>query len=159
MTGKHSFSARLLRVAMFPGVAVPRAISRSFGARGSIPVLLRVNGLEPFRTTLLPDGKGGHFVYVNGKVRKAAAAMLGDRISVELAPDSEPRGAALPPDLAEVLGEEGVLQAWWSFAPGMREQLLRWLDAAVHESTRARRLGVLVERAHARREKLVDDGM
>jgi hypothetical protein len=156
----------------FLGLAIPRAVSRSIGTRGSVPVILRVAGdgrspasPEPGRnldvevkerTSLLPDGQGGHFVYLNGKVRRAARIELGDRVRAEVHVDVEPRGADMPEDLEVALREEGVLEAWFSIAAGMRFQLLRWVDQAVHDETRAKRVVRLVERAHARREKLVD---
>ncbi len=140
-------------------MVVPGAVSGTFGARGHIPVVLRVNRGEPVRTSLLPDGKGGHFVWVNAKARKAAGVVPGDRLAVEVCLDLEPRGAALPPDLADLLDDEGVLEAWWALPPGQREQLLRWVDQAVHEATRAKRLARVVERAHARRERLADEEM
>ena len=160
MAKRHTFAARLFAVGNFLGVAVPRAVSRAFGRRGSVPVVLRVaRGGEPRRTSLSPDGKGGHVVFVHGKARKAAGVGLGDRVSVELTLDETPRGVALPPDLEELLRDEGVLEAWWSFPPGRREQVLRWVEQAVHEDTRLRRLVRVVEQAQARREKLVDEGM
>jgi hypothetical protein len=36
---------------------------------------------------------------------------------------------------------------------------LRWIDEAVHEATRSKRLARAVEQAQARREKLLDKGM
>ncbi len=158
--GKYVFAGPLRRVGGFFGLTVPRAVSRSIGARGAVPVVLRVgvSGESDLkeRTSLLPDGQGGHFVYLNAKLRKAAKIELGDRVRVEARLDTEPRGQDLPEDLEAALREEGVLEAWFSIAAGMRFQLLRWVDQAVHDETRAKRVVRLVERAHARREKLVD---
>jgi hypothetical protein len=133
-------------------------VSRSLGARGSVPVILSVAGDvdRKERTSLLPDGRGGHFVYLNAKLRKAAKIELGDRVGVEVNVDLQPRGQDVPEDLEAALREEGVLEAWCSIAAGMRFQLLRWIDQAVHDETRAKRVARVVERAHARREKLVD---
>jgi uncharacterized protein YdeI (YjbR/CyaY-like superfamily) len=122
-------------------------------------VLLRVAGGGAERTSLLPDGSGGHFVYLNARVRKAAKVKLGDRVRAEVTVDTEPRGQELPEDLEYALREEDVLDAWRSLAAGMRHQLLRWIDQAVHDETRAKRVARVVERAQARREKLADRGM
>jgi hypothetical protein len=69
---------------------------------------------------------------------------------------SGPRVIPIPPDLAMALREEGVLVDWESMPPGRRLYLLKWIDQAVHETTRAKRVGRAVEEAHQRREKRVD---
>jgi hypothetical protein len=160
MAKKRVFRGRLIRVGAFFGLAVPAAVSRALGdVRGHVPVVLQVEGAEAARTSLLPNGRGGHLVYVNAKARKPAGIGLGDWVNAELSLDRQPRGEALPEDLATALRDEGVLEAWSALPPGRREQLLRWIDEAVHEATRAKRLARAVEQAQARREKLLDKGM
>jgi hypothetical protein len=67
-----------------------------------------------------------------------------------------PREIPIPPDLSAALREEGVLVDWESMPPGKRKYLLKWIDQAVQEATRAKRVARAVEEAHQRREKRVD---
>ncbi len=69
---------------------------------------------------------------------------------------SGPRDIPIPPDLAEALREEGVLADWEAMPPGLRAYLLKWIDQAVQEKTRVKRVTRAVEEAHQRREKRID---
>jgi hypothetical protein len=62
----------------------------------------------------------------------------------------------IPPDLAEALRAERALPGWESLPPGKRAYVLKWIEQAVHEGTRAKRVEHAVEEALARHEKLVD---
>lgn len=66
------------------------------------------------------------------------------------------RAIPIPPDLAEALREDGVLADWESVPPGRRLYLVKWIDQAVQEATRAKRIAVAVEVSVARRERRVD---
>jgi hypothetical protein len=156
--GRYAFEAKLTRFGSLYGVEVPAAVSRAVGARGYVPVAGTANGATPFRATLIPRGGGRHRIWLNGEVRSAARIVRGDRVSIELCVDKEPRGGPTPEDLAEALREEGVFDMFESFAPGKRMHIVRWLDDAVHETTRAKRIARVVEVALAEREKRIDRG-
>ncbi|HEY4015260.1 MAG TPA: YdeI/OmpD-associated family protein [Polyangiaceae bacterium] len=64
----------------------------------------------------------------------------------------------IPPDLAEALRRERVLPAWESLPPGKRAYVLKGIDQAAHEATRAKRIDRAVEESLARDEKRVDRG-
>jgi hypothetical protein len=159
---RFSFRAKLARFEGPYGVEAPAAVSRAVG-RGAMPVTVRLNRGAPFQATLMPAGGGRHRVFFNGEVRKAAGVEPGDRVSVELVADPalRTREVPVPPDLREALRDEGagVLEAWESMPPGKREHILRWIEQAVHEATRAKRVARAVEEALARREKRIDRGM
>jgi hypothetical protein len=67
-----------------------------------------------------------------------------------------PREIPIPPDLAMALREEDVLADWESMPPGKRLYILKGIEQAVHEATRAKRVASAVEEAQQRREKRVD---
>jgi hypothetical protein len=113
----------------------------------------------PFRASLVPRGGGRHRLFLNGEVRKAAGAVVGDRLAIEVRVDARRREVAVPEDLAEALREESVLEDWESLPPGKREHILRWIEQAVHEDTRAKRVVRAVEEALAKHEKRIDRGM
>jgi hypothetical protein len=153
---RHVFTARIERLGTLYCVVVPLLVSRAIGARGRVPVVARVARGGPFRATLLPSGGGRHRLFVNGEIRRAAGAKLGDRIFVAVRVDWKPREVALPDDLARSLREEGVLASWQSMPPGKREHIIKWIDDAVHESTREKRVARAVQEALAHHEKHID---
>jgi hypothetical protein len=153
---RHVFEARLEHFGSLYGVSVPAAISRALGVRGRVPVVARAAGGAPFRATLLPAGGGRHRLFLNGETRRAAHLTLGGRVALEVRVDAGPREVPIPPDLAEALRDQGVLDAWESLPPGKREHILKWIEEAVHEPTREKRVARAVQEALARHEKRVD---
>jgi hypothetical protein len=104
----------------------------------------------------MPRRGGRHVVSVNGETRRAAGADPGDRVHVVVRPDFGPREVPIPEDLAHGLRDEEVLDDWESMPPGKREHIVKWIEQAVHETTRAKRVLRAIEEAHVRREKRID---
>ena len=161
MAEKYSFTSKLMRFGTLYGVDVPAAVSRSTG-KARVPVEVRVAQGAPFRATLQPAGGGRHRLLLNGKVRTAAGVEPGDRVAIEARVDRGPREVPIPPDLSEALRDAGgmdVVAAWTSLPPGKREHILQWIEQAVHEATRAKRVARAVEEALARHERRIDREM
>ncbi len=58
-------------------VRVPASVSKAWG-RGAVKVRGEINGFE-FRTSLFPDGQGGHELLVNKQMQRGAGAVAGTR--------------------------------------------------------------------------------
>jgi hypothetical protein len=95
-------------------------------------------------------------VLLNRDVREAAGVVVGALVTMVLRVDLEPPVDDVAEDLADALRDEGVLEDFMRVARGRRNQLLRWMESAVQEETRAKRIVRLVEIAHAEREKRID---
>jgi hypothetical protein len=137
-------------------VDIPARVSRAIGVRGNVSVLASANGGAPFHATLVPRGGGLHRLHVNHEARSGARA---GRLTIELRVEDRERNVVIPDDLDAALREEGVLAAWQSLPAGKREHILRWIDVAAHEETRAKRVVRAVEEALARHERNVDRGL
>jgi hypothetical protein len=157
---RHTFSAKLVRV---PGrwvtLEVPLKVSRAFDKRGSIPVMGTLNGKTKFRSSLLPTRAGIHFLPIRYDLRKTAGIEVGEMVKVRLEIDLEPRTVPTPPDVIDALEAEGLLDAFALIPPGRKTQFLKYLEQAVHEATREKRIAMIVEMAHAAREKKADREM
>jgi hypothetical protein len=153
--GSFRFAAKLVRKDVFFGVDIPASVSRAIGVKGFVPVVGTAGG-APLRTSLSPSGGGRHHVLLNREVRAAAGVAPGDRVAMVLRLDHEPPVLALAEDLVDALREEGVLEDFEGMPRGRRNQFLQWMERAVHEDTRAKRIVRLVEMAHAEREKRID---
>ena len=98
----------------------------------------RANG-HPFRTRLTPRGEGAHRLFLNGEVRAAAGAGVGDVVEVEAWPAAAPRDPSLPADLASALDAlPGGLEAFGSLTEAQREGMVAFLERARTAETRAR---------------------
>ncbi len=149
------FSATIVRAGIMYCVDVPAAVSRAIGVRGYVAVVGTVDGVA-LRGSLSPKGGGRHRVTLNGQVRRAAGAALGDRVEVRMRVDRDPPEWPTPEDLADALRDEGALEAFMAITRGRRNHIIAYLEKAVHETTRAKRVARIVEIALAEREKRMD---
>lgn len=148
-----SFLASIYRIWMLRYVNVPKEVvaalagdARTQNRRKYIPVIARVNGCC-VRTTLLPAGGDSHRLQFNAQLRKAAHADVGDVVRVEISVDRGPRELPVPPDLREGLKRHP--KAWKAFEdapPGLRRQIVKWMDSAKGQATRMRRIETLIDR-------------
>jgi hypothetical protein len=101
------------------------------------PVRVTINGFA-FRTTIARMG-GRTFVGLNREVREGTGVAVGDRVSVELVADEEPRTVEVPPDLAAAL--DGDRRAFFdSLSYTHRKEYVRWIEGAKREETRRARV-------------------
>jgi hypothetical protein len=149
----HSFRTRIVRLGGLYAVIVPAAVSRAIGVRGNVSVLVRANGGAPYHSTLMPRGGGRHCMFLGRSARGGAST---GNIDIEIRVEKREREVAIPEDLEAALRDEGVLGAWESLPPGKREHILKYIDGAIHEPTREKRIGQAVEVALARHERNVD---
>lgn len=122
-------------------------------SRGQTTVEGILNGC-PLRATLEPDGKGGHWLKVDRKVRDAArragmeVPQAGDVVTLEIAPVAEEPEPSVPADLRRALaaaapgtgGRAGAREAWSDITPAARRDFIYWIVSAKQAETRARRI-------------------
>ena len=119
-------------------VDVPAEASRALGAGTHPPVAGEVAGVA-FRTRLTPRGGGAYRLFLNGAVRAAAAAGVGDVVEVEVWPDEAPRDSSLPADLASALDAiPGGLEAFEVLTEAQRAGMVAFIERARTARTRAR---------------------
>jgi hypothetical protein len=157
----YAFEAKILRMGSWRIVDVPKAVSQAIGIRGSVPVVGTVRAARsrstiPFRGSLLPRGGGRHSVVVNAKTRAELKLDFGDRIAFRLRIDHEPRILPVPDDLADALHEQGMHEAFGTIGVGMRRQWIGWIEGAVQEATRVKRIARVVEIVLRKHEARID---
>jgi hypothetical protein len=149
-----AFSPRLEQI---PGggpyyVSIPAAVSKAIGRRGIVPVVASVNGVAEVHASMIPCGGGRHRLRLNAATRDAADAKLGGRLSLRLWVDENPVPEPVPADLARALRDVDAFDAFRRMPVGRQNHILRWLETAVKEATRERRLVQIGEGALAWRE-------
>ena len=126
-------------------VRIPFDAAKTWGKRGQIPVHGEINGFE-FRTSLFPDGKGGHALLVNKQMQRGAGAVAGHKAHFRLEPDRAERVVRVPAELAEVLAQSKRLQQYYeSFNHSMRKWMSDQVAAGKAQATRVRKAEQVAE--------------
>ncbi len=131
------------RPASWAFLTVPKKASAKLSSRGMVSVEGTINGF-PFRATLEPDGRGGHWLKVDRKIRKGAGAEVGDVVTLEIAPvavgeEPEPE---VPADLNRALAaaSKGVRDVWSDITPMARRDWIQWITSGKRAETRGIRI-------------------
>lgn len=133
-------------------LTLPREASGKLPSRGMVSVEGTLNGAA-FQATLAPDGKGGHWLKVDRKLREAAGVPgtplnPGDLVTLAIAPlDQEPE-PTVPADLKKALaaappskpGKPGAREVWADITPAARRDFIQWISSGKREATRAKRI-------------------
>lgn len=146
-TARIRFSAPLLRpvttakAADWTFLTLPPEASDKLPSRGMTSVEGTFNGVA-FQATLEPDGKGGHWLKVDRKLREAAGAEVGDVISLEIAPVAEEPEPTVPADLRKALAaaHPKARAVWADITPVARRDWIQWIESAKQEKTRLKRI-------------------
>ena len=136
-------------------VPVPAEITEALGTKGPVLVMARVNDSAPFQVSLFPVGGGQHYIRIKAKVRQETKTKTGDRVHVQVTVlDRE--GVTIPEDLMSALRAGCAMDAFRSLPPGKQNFMIRRINGAAKPVTRNKRIREVVEAAHQRKEKAVD---
>jgi hypothetical protein len=96
-----------------------------------------------FQTVLEPDGRRGHWLKVDKRLRQALALGEGDTVAVEVEPTKDWPEPDIPEDLQTALaGAPDVSEVWEDITPMARWEWVRWINATKNPETRKRRVEV-----------------
>jgi hypothetical protein len=146
-TSKIRFSATLFRPVMtakavtWTFLILPKGASAKLPSRGMTSVEGTFNGLA-FRATLEPDGKGGHWLKVDRKLREAAGAEAGELVSLEIATLAKEPEPKVPADLRKALAaaHQKARTVWSDITHIARRDWIQWIESAKREETRLKRI-------------------
>jgi hypothetical protein len=140
------FKSRLLQPAKaakgssWAFLVLPMKASAKLPTRGMTAVEGVING-HPFRAVLEPDGKKGHWLKVNRRMREGAGADVGDVVTLELGPARKEPEPRVPADLKKALAAVPKARATWSgITTVARRDWILWITSARQKQTRARRI-------------------
>nr|UXE46260.1 hypothetical protein Hi04_10k_c962_00037 [uncultured bacterium] len=133
---------------------VPAKVSARLGGRGQIRVKGEIGAAQAssprfsFRTTLFPDGRGGHYLVVNKAMQKGSRVKLGSTAEFDLQPDREQRTIEMPPEMECALNEDRQLRRWFEekLTPSMRRDIARVIGQLKSGEARRRSAERLAER-------------
>jgi uncharacterized protein YdeI (YjbR/CyaY-like superfamily) len=126
-------------------VRVPFDAGKVWGKRGQVKVKGEINGFA-FRTSLFPDGKGGHRVLVNKLMQRGAKAAPGMAARFRLDLDSAQRVVTVPPELHRTLSEVRSLRRWFdNLNHSVRNEFCKVIAQAKSPAVRLRRAERMAE--------------
>jgi uncharacterized protein YdeI (YjbR/CyaY-like superfamily) len=137
-------------------IQIPFDARKVWGAEGRLKVKGEINGFA-FRTTLFPDGTGGHRLLVNKEMQRGAKAAPGVAAKFRLERDSRPRSVSVPPELNRALSEDRALRRWFDgLSHSMRNEICKWVLQPKGSEPRRRRAEQIAERLLATKEAEAD---
>lgn len=123
---------------------IPFDVGKLWGTKARLSVRGRMNGYA-FRSSIFPDGKGGHTMMVNKAMQQGAKASPGAAVKMELAPDTAPRTVSAPRDLKRALArEKAAAEFFANLSPSAKKMYVDWIAGAKQAETRARRIAKAV---------------
>src|SRR2546426_2540620 len=130
-------------------VPIPRDVQAKLGLKGMPKIQAVIEG-TPYRGSLMPMGDGTYCLGVLKSIQAAAGVGVGDRITVLIELDTEPRTVEAPPDLAAVLArDKKAAAAWEKLSYTNKKEMARSLEESKQSETRKRRLAAALEKLRA----------
>lgn len=136
-------------------LVVPFDVQKTFGAKGQLKVRGTINGVS-FRSSLMPQGDGTHYLVVNKTIRDNIGASAGSTVRVTLERDTAPRSVNVAGDFRRALSRNREAKAAFEkMSYSHQKAYVEWIESAKYAETRTRRIGSAVVRI-ARGEHLKD---
>jgi hypothetical protein len=127
------------------GIELPPEIIEAFGAGKKPPVKITLKGYT-YRTTVATMG-GKFMMSLSKENREAAGVKGGEKLSVTVELDTEPRTYEVPDALAKALAKKkGARAAFDALSPSKRKEFARQVNEAKAQETRDRRIANIVEK-------------
>ena len=126
---------------------LPQKASERLPSRGQVAVQGTINGHE-FKTVLEPDGNFGHWIDVDGELRRTARIAVGDAVTLEVEQREDWPEPRVPNDLGAALAAAPpeIRDLWDGITPMARWEWVRWVNATGNADTRNRRIEVTISK-------------
>jgi hypothetical protein len=135
------FDAALYTIDKWTILRLPEKASRKLPSRGQVAVQGTING-HRFQAVLEPDGYFGHWMRIDGKLRRTAALGAGDTATLEIESLKGWPEPNLPQDLEAALAAAPpkIQGLWKGITPMARWEWVRWVNATQNPATRKGRV-------------------
>ncbi len=149
MTGTSTIrcAATLYSIDKWTVLRLPKMASRKLPSRGQVAVRGTINGYE-FQTVLEPDGFGGHWMTVDGKLQRSARVSAGHTVELDIEPREDWPDPTVPQDMKAALTAAPlkIQDLWNDITPMARWEWVRWVSATRNPDTRKRRVEVSISK-------------
>jgi len=145
---QHKFEALLERpqgVGTWTYLALPPDREKVLSTSSRLPVKGTIDGVR-FRSSLLPNGAGGHFMVVKKEIRDTIGKSAGDRVMVFMELDSAPREVVIPEVMVRALrGNKDANARFKNLSYSHKKAYVEWVEGAKRDETREKRTGKMIE--------------
>lgn len=125
-------------------ILIPFDVEQKYGKK-RVKIMATIEG-EPYRGTLVRYGSPYHMLLVLKEIRERIGKDVGDKVSIELEEDLEPRVVEIPPDLQQALDAAPLAQAYFNrLSFTHQKEYARWVTEAKRPETRANRVQRTIE--------------
>jgi uncharacterized protein YdeI (YjbR/CyaY-like superfamily) len=129
-------------------------VEKEWGSRARVSVKGTINGFA-FRSSIFPDGRGGHTMMVNKAMKEGGKAAAGDTVTVEMEPDTKPRAITMPKDFKAALARNAKARSTFeAFSPSHRRAYVDWITQAKREETRMSRIAKAIDMIAAGKKRM-----
>jgi hypothetical protein len=157
MDAKKKFKTKIVSIGpsgAWSELQVQFDVEKEWGSRARVSVKGTINGFA-FRSSIFPDGEGGHTMMVNKAMKEGGKAAAGDTVIVEMEPDTRPRTITLPKGFKAALARSAKARAVFeSFSPSHRRAYVDWITQAKRDETRVARITKAIEMIAAGKKKM-----
>lgn len=125
-------------------VEVPFDVEKVFG-RKRVKVLVTFDG-EPYRGLLTRMGTPHHILPVRKDIRERIGREPGDKVSVTVEEDLEPRVVSVPDDVRKILDDnQAAAEFFATLSFTHQREYVEWIEDAKRPETRERRVARMIE--------------
>jgi Bacteriocin-protection, YdeI or OmpD-Associated/Domain of unknown function (DUF1905) len=119
---------------------IPFNVEEVWESRARVSVKGKINGFA-FRSSIFPDGEGGHTIMINKAMQTGAKVAPGEFVEMELDRDTGSREQPTPADLRKALEKNSKVKDTFSkFSESHRNEYIQWIESAKRLETRAARI-------------------
>jgi hypothetical protein len=125
-------------------VEVPLDVEKEFGSKRP-RVKALIEGI-PYRGILTRMGTECHILGIRKEIREQAGKTFGDKVTVTVEPDTEPREVEIPADLFKELEKDKKAKAFFDkLSYTHQKEYVSWITEAKKEETRQKRIIKAIE--------------
>jgi len=146
MKKKQTFTAAIQNAGSGGGafVEVPFDVEAAFGSKRP-KVKALIEGI-PYRGILTRMGTECHILGIRREIREQAGKTFGDKVTITVEPDTEPREVEVPEDLLKELKKDREAKALFDkLSYTHQKEYVTWITEAKKEETRQNRIVKTIE--------------
>ncbi|MGE5480741.1 MAG: YdeI/OmpD-associated family protein [Chloroflexota bacterium] len=125
-------------------VDFPYDVMEEFGVRGRVKVHATFDGIE-YRGSLAKMGSPCYFLGMPKEIRDKVGKSAGETVHVIIKQDLAPRVVELPGDVASILGDEKLAEAWAKTSFTHQKEYVNAIKDAKRPETREKRVNLLLD--------------
>lgn len=123
----------------------PFESAKEFGTRRTVRVKVEFEG-KPYLMSLLPNGKGGHWLHVRKEIRTIIGKDEGDTIQVSVEKDNSPKTVEIPEYLQWLLDDDPILTKYFEkLTFSAKKFWIGYIEEPKNDNSKVQRINRLFE--------------